>query len=296
MNKFDRQIRKAAAAEKAAVPEAVHRSIEETLSGLPENNCRIHNISSFRRITGIAASFILVFFVLLPNLSPAYAEALQQVPVLGDIINVVLVRNYTYSENNYDMDIKVPEIQSGSGSGEYINKDINELSEALVSEFYKDMEPESKDGRGAVYLDYETVTDTPRWFTLKISVHEIRGGSNSYFRFYHIDRLKGRIINLGNLFSGEEGLKFITEEIKRQMEERMASDSELVFWSGEEEFSEGFSSISPEHNYFWDEKGNLVIPFDKYEVGPGSTGNPEFTIGREQLKPYLKDEYKNLWS
>ena len=122
---------------------------------------------------------------------------------------------------------------------------------------------------------------------------ELSGSSNSYYRYYNIDKTSGKIVSLAELFNSEEGLKFLTEEIQRQMTEKMAADPEIVFWNNEEEFSDGFSALSSEHNYYRNENGDLVIPFDKYEIGPGSSGNPQFTIDKDLLNPFLKDEFKN---
>ena len=292
MDMFDRKIRRMAKAENTEVPQAVHNKVCETLSSLPENEFKLHNISLFRRITAIAASFILVFIFLLPNLSPAYAEALSQIPVLGDIIKVVTIRNYKYYGNQHEMDIAVPQIENAAESGESINKDINELTETLVREFYAKIGTDAEEGSGAIYLDYEIVTDNPDWFTLKINVVELSGSSDSYFRYYHIDKNNGKITNLGDLFTDDEGIRIVCDEIKRQMAEKTALNPDMVFWTDEEEFSESFSILPDDHNFYWNREDNLVIPFDKYEIGPGSSGNPEFMIEKSLLNPYLKPEYK----
>lgn len=41
-------------------------------------------------------------------------------------------------------------------------------------------------------------------------------------------------------------------------------------------------------NYIFSENGNIVIVFDKYEVGPGSSGAPEFEIDKSIYERYLK--------
>ncbi len=40
--------------------------------------------------------------------------------------------------------------------------------------------------------------------------------------------------------------------------------------------------------------GNLVIPFDKYEISPGYMGTPEFVIDKKIIKDTLKDEFKAI--
>ena len=38
----------------------------------------------------------------------------------------------------------------------------------------------------------------------------------------------------------------------------------------------------------------MVIIFDKYEIGPGSMGNPAFVIDRDVFKDILKSEFKDI--
>ena len=51
-------------------------------------------------------------------------------------------------------------------------------------------------------------------------------------------------------------------------------------------------NISPKISYAMQELpiiGNIVIVFDKYEVGPGSSGAPEFEINKEIYEKYMKE-------
>lgn len=41
-------------------------------------------------------------------------------------------------------------------------------------------------------------------------------------------------------------------------------------------------------NFYFSENGNIVIVFDKYEVGAGSSGAPEFEINKEIYEKYMK--------
>ena len=52
--------------------------------------------------------------------------------------------------------------------------------------------------------------------------------------------------------------------------------------------SHPFSKIDNNQNFYFSENGNIVIVFDKYEVGPGSSGAPEFEIDKSIYERYLK--------
>lgn len=294
MNDFDKFLKREVQKEKTEVPEFVHRTIEQTLASLPEKESKVKHIRVFPRIAAAAACLVFVILFLLPNVSVTYAKALEQIPVIGDIVRVVTVRNYFYSDGNHEMDIDVPKVEGDDSTADYINKDVSALTSALVNQFYKDLELSNNSGYGSVNVDYEVVSNTQRWFTLKLHVTEIAASSNSYYVFYHIDKKQGKIVELSDLFKTDTYSDFLAKEIKKQMQERMAQDGNIKYWVNDSEFGEEFASVKADSNFYWNEDGDLVIVFDKYEVGPGSIGTPEFVIEKEKIKRILKPEYYDI--
>ena len=228
---------------------------------------------------------------LLPNVSVTYAQALEPTPVIGDIVRVVTIRNYFYSDDKHEMDIDVPKIEGDNDAAENINQDINQLTETLVEQFYEDVELIGDEGHSSIYLDYETVTNTDTWFTLKIRVHEAAGSSNTYYKFYHIDKRTNEIVKLGDLAKDNSFYDVLVKEIKRQMKLQMENDSSVVYWLDDSIIGKDYVSLTENHNFYWNDNGDLVIIFDKYEVGPGAMGTPEFVIDKGVFKDYLKSEY-----
>ena len=43
---------------------------------------------------------------------------------------------------------------------------------------------------------------------------------------------------------------------------------------------EGFQGITDDQKFYIDGSGNVVISFDEYEIGPGSMGIQNFTVGK----------------
>ena len=299
---FDEYLKKRAEAEQIVIPSAVREKIELALAKLPETekdtkrkDAKLHVSLPLRRFAAAAACLVFLTLFLLPNISVNYAEAMEKIPVIGKIVKVVTIRNYFYSDENHKMDIKVPEIkEDGSEASVHINKDVDQMTSELMEQFYKDIEIAG--GHGSLSVEYETVTDTESWFTLKLSVEETVGSSGKYFRYYHIDKRSGSIVQLGDMFTGESYQKILTEEIKKQMKERMEEDKTVVYWAEKDEFGIEFVKISGDRNFYWNKDGNLVIAFDKYEVGPGSSGEPEFVIEWDLIENILKPEYSAIVS
>lgn len=295
MKDFDKYIKSKAAQEQTEIPDSVKNRIEQTLADLPEKKPVIKQMRILPRIAAAAACFIFITLFLLPNVSVAYAQALEQIPVIGDIVQVVTIRNYFYADDKHEMDIDVPQMEGeNSEAVDYINKDVSELTTALVNQFYKDLEITGNNGYGSIHVDYEATTNTDRWFTLKLSVSETAANSNTYFEFYHIDKKQGKIVELGDLFNTDKFSDILVAEIKMQMQEQMANDENISYWINNSGIGEEFATVSADHNFYWNENGDLVIVFDEYEVGPGSMGTPEFVIDRDVIKDILKSEFKDI--
>lgn len=297
MNDFDKYIKSEVAKEQTDIPDSVKNRIEQTLVDLPEKKPVKKQIRILPRIAASAACFVFIILFLLPNVSVTYAQALEQLPVIGDLVRVVTIRNYYYDDNHWKMDINIPQIESeDSKSVDYINKDVSELTTALINRFYEDLEINGNKGYGSLNVDYEVVTNTDSWFTLKLTVCQTAASSNTYFKFYHIDKNQGKIVELGDLFNTDKFSDSLVAEIKKQMQEQMANDENISYWINTSGIGEEFATVSADHNFYWNENGDLVIIFDKYVVGPGSMGTPEFVIDKGVIRDILKSEFKDVIS
>lgn len=293
MNDFDKIIKQKIEEEDISVPDVVKERIDKAFSDLPEKESKPTRIKLLPKIAAAAACFIFICFVVLPNCSTTYAHALEKVPVIGNFVRVVTIRNYFYSDGNHDMDIEVPSIESEKGDAvDFINKDVDELTKILADRFNKEVEEVGDKGHSGIFVDYDVVTNTDRWFTLRIRVHEAAGSSNTYYKFYHIVKTTGKIVTLKDLFKTEDFSSVLETEIKRQMKEMMAADHDKIYWVDRAEIGYDFVNLDNSHNFYWNENGDLVIAFDKYEVAPGYMGTPEFTIKKDVIKDILKEEYR----
>ena len=261
---------------------------------MPEKKAKPASVRVLPKAAAAAACFIFIVFFLFPNISVTYAHALEQLPVIGDLVRVVTIRNYFYADEYHELDVDVPQVDiENSEAFDLINKDIDELTDALVQQFYSDLAAIGDDGHGSVYADYQTVTDTERWFTLKIRVTEASGSSNTYFKYYHVNKQTGSIVRLGDLAADNRFYECIEQEIQKQMRTEMEQNSDLIYWTEDSVIGKDLRSVSPDHNFYWNKDGDLVIPFDKYEIAPGYMGTPEFTISKELLKDVMKSEFRD---
>ena len=292
MNNFDSHLKKCAKEDAYTVPESVSKVVDDTLASLPDNsNCRRRRV--VKQILSAAACLLLVFLVVLPNCSPAYAQALENIPVISSIIEVVTVRNYKYSDDNHTLDINVPHVTGQNSDAEnYINKDIDEMTKLLSDRFYRELEADEGKGHGSVHVDYEVVTNTDKWFTLRLRVCEAYGSGNTYYKYYHIDKIKGCIVDQSDLAVDDSFYNKLKAEVQRQMKVEMSEDKNIEYWLEDDPFGVFYLKPGENSNFYWNDDGDLVIVFNKYDAAPGFMGTPEFTVKKSVLGDSLVPEYR----
>ena len=291
---FDEYIKNLAQQEDIDLPESVRARTEQTLESLPLHMPK-RKPRVWRTAASIAACFVILMVGVMPNISVAYAAAVQDIPILGDLVQVFTIRNYFYEDDRHELDAEIPGVNDPvyEEAGALINKDIDELTNAAISKFYQELELHSEGGYGSVYITYETLTNTDKWFTLKLVVSEIQGSSNTYIRYYHIDRTRGNYVTFADLFDPTD-YEVLEELVIGQMEAEMAENEEATYWIEDSLMGEDFTVLNDEQNFYFNETGDLVIVYNKYEVAPGSMGCPEFAISFEEYGAYI-DPQISLW-
>ena len=294
--RFDEYVKALIAEEEIELPESVRKRTEHTLTSLPiripKQKPRI-----MRSIASIAACMAILLVGVMPNISTTYAAAVEDIPIIGDLVRVFTIRNYFYEDDRHELNAEIPEIADpkNEDAGNLINKDIDELTSAVISKFYHELEISSGKGYGSVYIDYETLTNSEHWFTLKLTVSELKGSSDTSSKYYHIDRTTGAYVTFADLFESED-YAWLEEIIVSQMKAQMSQDEGVSYWVEDSEVGEDFTALDGEQNFYFAENGSLVIVYNKYEVGPGSMGCPEFEISPEEYRGYITPHYFELFN
>lgn len=249
------------------------------------------------RNIGLAAAAAVAITVGLPNISENAAMAMERIPLIGSIVPVVTGGKYQVDNQNYVANIENPAVKFQAGESKSpsketkvkeseaeVNKEIQSYTNRIKEQFQKEMKEEN--GNLGVDVSYEVVMDSDKWFTLKVSVLEVRASGYEYNKYYHINKMTGEMVTLGDLFQKEADYKgIISEEIKSQMREQMKTSDKQYNLDDE---MEKFTSIKNNQNFYFNQNNQLVIVFDEYEVAPGYMGCPEFVIPSNILNDILK--------
>lgn len=279
---LDQRFKDMAKQEKQQVPPSFAQRLDDTLASLPDKTTKRHR--GWQKL-GASIAAILAIAILLPNLSPTISYAMADLPVIGSFFKAVTFRTYEKETGKNHAYIEVPEILSGdnnSSGAEVINKEVANYTNELIQQFETEMHA---DGYFNLDVKWDVVTDTDKWFTLKVHTTLVMASSADEVRYYHIDVPSGEIKTLADIFPDDFNyVSIISEELKQQMQARMDADPQQIYWLDNTKVEEWrFEQITPEHNFYFNVDGQIVIPFNKYEVGPGSTGAQEFVLESPEL-------------
>ena len=97
---------------------------------------------------------------------------------------------------------------------------------------------------------------------------------------------------LKNLFKKGSGyIDRISDNIKEQMRAQMKENADVTYFVDDENNKFNFKSISNKTNFYVNEKGELTLVFDKYEVAPGYMGMVEFSIPTGEIVDMVTNGY-----
>ena len=245
-------------------------------------------------LKSITGFFTAALFVLSINTSSTFAKTLSNVPILGDVVNVLTFTEYTVDEPTYKADLKVPAVNNLKNKDleQSLNKKYLDENKKLYDQFMKETESVKKDSGAHLGIDsgYEVKTDNEDILSIERYVVNTAASSSTTMKFDTIDKKKEILLSLPILFKDKSYVKIISQNIKEQMKEQMKKDGSKVYWIPEANLDysiDPFVSIKDNQNFYINKDHKLVISFDKYEVAPGYMGVVEFTIPTDVLSKVL---------
>ncbi len=182
-----------------------------------------------------AAAVVIAAFVILPNTSASVAHAMENIPILGKLVEVVTFRDYQYEDERNHADIEIPELvpqtfqqdevvsqETGEAltqeenteavqenlkkTTEEINAEIQKITSQIMEEFEGNLQYEW--GYQDVMVKSEVISTTQDYFTLKLICYQGAGSGAEWDYFYTIDLNTGERLQLKDLF--KEGADYIT--------------------------------------------------------------------------------------
>ncbi|MCI1929837.1 MAG: RsiV family protein [Lactobacillus delbrueckii] len=237
-----------------------------------------------RLVAGIAAA--AAFSVALPNTSPQVANAMQNLPVVGNYFKLVTFRDYHYKSRKHSADISVdkvavsgvtgPATKEAKKSSRAVNREIAQETDRLTKEFKASLK---KGGYGSLTVKTKQVTNNRYWYVVKLTAVQMQADSGESSRYYVFSKASGKQVKLGDLFkSGSNYRKAISQNIIKQMKQEMEADKNKSYFLKENDNPDGFSQIKKKQQFYINKKNQVVIVFNQGEVGPMSMGSQSFVL------------------
>lgn len=270
-------------------PELIEQTKEKMRDQMRlERVCRCSFARSRRMLTRLSASAaaVVLVFSLGVNLSPAFADAVRNVPVLGSIAEVVTLKNYFEQKDNVSYSVRQPAVADDQGQvqDDVVNQQIQQAIDTYLAdaqqriEEYKEAylatggtEEEFLSRKIQVQVDYQVFSQTED--TLSFALYMDENWVNSYgiVKYYNLDLQTGQPLTLQDLL-GDNWQSMVNEEIAAQIQQQ---EQEGVSYFIDEST---FSGVTDQTKFYINDQHQIVIVFDKYEIAPGSSGRPEFVL------------------
>lgn len=274
--------------ENSKIPDRAREVMLKAMERAVEDKRKAAFKKKYKKI-GMWLGAILAILFILANTNKKIAHAMEQLPLVGKIFEVITIREFSYEDRHNSAKVKVPKVitQEDHPAVSDVNKGVEEYTNNLLAQFENNMLVE---GYQNLDVSYEVVTNNESWFALDIAAVKTQASGYEFHRIYNINKSSGQQVQLKDLFKeGSDYIVVISKDIINQMRTKIAQDNGVDYWIDNQEYPENnFKEIKENQNFYINEDRNLVIVFDEYEVAPGYMGVQSFTIQKELLKDILK--------
>ena len=266
--------------------DVINDAFKESANKEIENNKKDwrRNMKNMKKWYASAAAIGLI--IVSVNASSTFAKSLENIPVIGNIIKIVDFNNYRIDKDGMDVSISLPEISSDSKDLEYkLNKEFEKEGKEAYKKYEEEvakLEKEGKTTHKSAEMWSETVAENAKTLSVAIYNTETEASAATSRKIYNIDKKDKTILTLEGMFGNNDYVDVLSKNILSQMKERTKKDSNDVY------FVDNTFKIKKDQPFYINDKGELVICFDEYEVAPGSAGLVEFVIPSNVVSKLMK--------
>ncbi|MCI9370336.1 MAG: DUF3298 domain-containing protein [Lachnospiraceae bacterium] len=273
MKRFDKTLKKQLKQEVPKIPARTEMFFEETLNKIETKQIRRKPwFSACVMLVSVAA----VIFLFL-NFKTGFLDEEKNGIIESDVHHSLTVAE----SRKIVEEPQIEEIESiRVRMIDYRNPEIREFTDMILTQFKKDRKESQKNP----VADCEVVANTEKWFTLQLIVQEEKGDIACYY--YNVDKKSCKIVGLSDLFIHEfDYVNVFSEKIKEQIKEESKLQKEYGTDSGIEGY---FCKIDKNQEFYFNQKGNLVIVLEKEDAALKEKGNLRFVIEKEVFEAALK--------
>ena len=229
-------------------------------------------------------------FVLLVNVSPVFARAVYEMPVLGSLARVVTVTQYATEDKDHLIDVRLPALENTGNTD--LEQRINLEIQTRINGVLAEAEDRARQTREAymatggaeedfipiiISVDYEIKCQNERCLSFILTKTETIASAYTEIYCYNIDLETGKELTLQDVLG--PGYREIANAAVRTEIDRRIREEGAGYFDGTDGV-EGFQSVTDGQLFYINGAGNPVVLFEKYEIAPGYMGTQEFEIAR----------------
>lgn len=265
--------------ESTPIPEELNDRVQAGIrQGRSAGRAKRHG---FRWGIGVAAACMVMVGGL--NVSPTFAAAAADVPVLGGLFQVLTVRNYEAVKDGIDYNVSVPEVDAGGALTEAVNAEIQKRVDAHLAkaqadwDAYKEAflatggtEEEWAEREMDVIIDYEikSQTDTTVSFVVNFGEGWIAAQQQRYC--YNLDIANNKDLTLADVL-GEDWVNICNTAVQTRIDE----DDSGLFFTPEQG---GFTTVDETTSFYINQDGSVTLVFPEYAIAAGAAGIVEIPV------------------
>ena len=266
--------------ESTPIPEELN---DHVLAGIRRGKTRSRaGGHALRRTLGAAAAcFVVVLGGL--NLSPTFAAAAGDVPVLGGLFQILTVRSYDEVKDGIDYDVSVPEVEADGAVSEAVNAQIQERVDAHLAqaqldwEAYKDAyfatggtEEDWGDREMDVIIDYEIKAQTDTTVSFVVDFAECWVSAQQQRYCYNLDLANNKDITLADVL-GEDWVNICNTAVQAYIDQ----DTSGLFFTADKG---GFTTVDDTTSFYLNQDGSVTLVFPEYAIAAGAAGIVEIPV------------------
>lgn len=264
--------------EEIPVPEEARRRMEEGIQMAKQEKGQKNRGLIWLRRAGETAAAAMAVITVLVNASPAAAQVMEQIPVIGTIAQVVTFRTYEDHSGKGEANVEIPKIEE-EGQTLEANREIEDYADSLIREYEDKIRAGEDQENYALDSTYEVVFENDRYVCIRIDTTVVMASGTQFVKVFTVDKETGETVSLLQMLGGDETmLAAVSSNIMDQMREQMAADENVIYYLDSDMPEWDFKGLDGDESYYFDQDGELVVTFDEYEVAPGYMGAVEFVI------------------
>ena len=239
----------------------------------------------YRKKVSIGMIIIFCAFITLLNTVPAFAKTIYEIEGIGVLGRFFTFREYKYADTVQYINVKMPEFHYTKDAT--LENRVNLEISKFVHEQYNNAQENAKEYYDAfiatggkeedfhpieVNIDYHIYYTSDKIVSFVLTKTESFSSAYTSYYYYNLDLETGRNFSIKELL-GTNYKSIIEKSIQK----------EIATWSKEKKSMlfdpESIQNYVQENQSFYiNDKNQIVIVFEKYQIGVGTLGQVEFIV------------------